>query len=98
MRSMLETPGARLKLLLELRRRGLYVHMHAYEYILGYGGRIVGVVLLEPWRGTAELYAGEELPPEVLALLRGALREVDPHVKLLVVSTRVERPGRGAPG
>ncbi len=98
MKSALETPSARLKLLLELRRRGLYVHMHAYEYILGYGGRIVGVMLLEPWKSTAELYVREELPPEVLALLRGALREVDPRVELLVVPTRVGRLGRDAPG
>ncbi|UNQ73374.1 hypothetical protein [Infirmifilum sp. NZ] len=80
--SPLELPGARLRLLEALRRRGLYAHMHAYEYILGYRGRIVGVLLVEPRRLSATLYSADKTPEELPALVREALAEVDPSVRL----------------
>jgi len=80
--SPLELPGARLRLLEALRRRGLYAHMHAYEYILGYRGRIVGVLLVEPRRLSDTLYAADKPPEELPALVREALAEVDPSVRL----------------
>jgi len=86
--SALELPGTRLRLLEALKRRGLYAHMHAYEYILGYRGRIVGVLLLEPRRLSATLYSADKPSEELPTLVQEALAEVDPSIRLELKPTR----------
>lgn len=55
---------------------------HAYEYLLGYGGEIVGVLLLEPSRRKATLHlrSGAEGRREVIEKVAEALAAVDQGV------------------
>jgi len=77
----------RLRLAWMLRERGVYVRLHAYEYLLGYGGMILGVLLLEPSRGSASLFLrGEGENAERLAEIVGdVLGRLDPGLRLSVV-------------
>lgn len=84
MRSLLELHQSRLRLLQELKRRGLYARWHAYEYLLGYKGEIVGVLLLEPSRLRATLYLRRGAAGEVAEIVGEALRAVDQAVELEV--------------
>ncbi|MEZ0346342.1 MAG: hypothetical protein ABWK01_07315 [Infirmifilum sp.] len=86
MHSPLELQSARQLLLYLLRSSGFYVHMHAYEFLLGYDGRLIGVLLLEPSRRKATLYANEGLTSqEAIKKLKGVLRQVDPALLLSVI-------------
>lgn len=77
---------ARVELAQGLRRRGFYVRWHAYEFLLGYRGRLVGTLLLEPSRGKATLYCRRGTPlEEVRGAVEEALGEVAGAVELDVV-------------
>lgn len=77
--------AARIELARKLRERGFYVRWHAYEFLLGYRGRLVGTLFLEPSRRRATLYCKRGAPlAEIEQALRGALSEVAEGVKLEV--------------
>ncbi|GEM_PF-4099809 len=75
---------ARLRLVEELRRRGVYVRWHAFEFLLAYRGRIAGVLLLEPSRGGCTLYC-RSCPPGLVQQVRDALRAAGVDAELRVV-------------
>lgn len=77
---------ARIELAQKLRERGFHVRWHAYEFLLGYRGRLIGTLLLEPSRGRATLYCRRGTPlAEVERALREAVGEVAGGVELEVV-------------
>ncbi|AKG38356.1 hypothetical protein MA03_02435 [Infirmifilum uzonense] len=85
MSSKLAIAVNRLRLAHELRRRGVYVRMHAYEYLLGYKGRIAGVLLLEPTRNRASLYlVSGATQTDLEMIVEEALRQIEPGVQLAV--------------
>jgi len=82
----LSSVAARIELARKLRERGFYVRWHAYEFLLGYRGQLVGTLLLEPSRGRATLYCTKGAPlAEIERALREAVGEVAGGVKLEVV-------------
>ena len=81
----LSKPAARIELARRLRERGFYVRWHAYEFLLGYRGRLVGTLFLEPSKGRATLYCRRGAPlTEIERALREALSEVAGGVELEV--------------
>uniref|UniRef100_A0A7C3SL05 Uncharacterized protein n=1 Tax=Thermofilum pendens TaxID=2269 RepID=A0A7C3SL05_THEPE len=83
---MLSVSG-RLRLVEELRRRGLYVRWHAFEFLLAHKGRIAGVLLLEPSRGGCTLYC-RSCPADLVQRVRDALRAAGLDAELRVVEVR----------
>jgi len=78
-------PDERLGLLYLLREKGFYVHMHAYEYLVGLDGRLAAVVLLEPLRCRVEIYGVPGAPPEGLRVLAEVISEKFPGVEVDVI-------------
>jgi hypothetical protein len=77
--------AARIELVRKLRDRGFYVRWHAYEFLLGYRGRLVGALFLEPSKGRATLYCKRGAPlAEIQRAPREALSEVAGGVELEV--------------
>jgi len=77
----------RIKLAKMLKRYGLYVRMHAYEYLLGFRNHIIGVLLLEPWKGMAYIYLNDSfnvLEENVVATLSSLLKSIDPNISVFV--------------
>jgi len=64
----------RMKLVNALRRRGVYVRWHAFEFLLGWRGRIAGVLLLEPLKKKSSLYC-ISFCEELLGVVRESLKE-----------------------
>ena len=79
--------SSRLRLVEELRRRGLYVRWHAFEFLLAYRGRIAGVLLLEPSRGSCTLYC-RSCPADLVKQVEEALAEAGVNAALRVVELR----------
>jgi hypothetical protein len=77
----------RVRLAWMLRERGVYVRLHAYEYLLGFEGRILGVLLLEPSRGVASLYLSErsEASDRLVGIVDEVLGGFPPRLSLRVV-------------
>jgi len=79
-------PDERLTLLYSLKKAGFYVRMHAYEYVLGYAGSIIGVLALHPGETAATLYlnkyarSGSE--HAVLSVLRSIRDDVKVEVRM----------------
>ena len=48
--------ACRCELAKKLKQNGFYVRMHAYDYLLGKNGRIIGVLTIEPTNDTVYLY------------------------------------------
>lgn len=65
---------SRMKLVRALRKRGVYVRWHAFEFLLGWQGRIAGVLLLEPLEKRCSLYCISSCE-ELLEVVRDSLRE-----------------------
>ncbi|HDD34199.1 MAG TPA: hypothetical protein ENG30_03505 [Thermofilaceae archaeon] len=84
----------RLELAALLRARGLYVRWHAYEYLLGLDGRIVGVLLLEPTKRVAWLYMARHVPrtaqEEVAKTVSSIIKELDPDMRIKVLRLSLE--------
>jgi hypothetical protein len=77
--------AARIELARKLRDKGFYIRWHAYEFLLGYRGRLVGTLFLEPSKGRATLYCRRGAPlTEIERALREALSEVAGGVELEV--------------
>jgi hypothetical protein len=85
--SELSVAWNRVRLAWMLRERGVYVRLHAYEYLLGFGGRILGVLLLEPSRGVASLYLSErsEASDRLVGIVDEVLGGFPPRLSLRVV-------------
>ncbi len=77
----LRSPEGRLRLLLELRKRGFRVRMHAYEYLVADESGFAAIILLEPWAGRAELLELKEGAADEVA---GAVTSVDPSIRVVV--------------
>lgn len=84
----------RLELVRELRRSNFYVRWHAYEFLLGYGGRLVGVLLLEPSRSRATLYCRRDAPLEEIekAVRKSLAAAAAGRVELIVRVEDVDKP------
>lgn len=80
------SPRTRLELASRLRARGFHVRLHAYELLLGFRGRILGVLLLEPGYGKATLFLSPAAGSlgEPLEALREELGKVYPDLALVV--------------
>ena len=77
----------RIKLARMLRRCGLYVRMHAYEYLLGFRSCIIGVLLIEPWNEIAYVYLNEtfNVPvKDIVATLSSLLKSIDPYINISI--------------
>jgi len=81
---VLRTYEGRLRLLFRLREAGFLVRMHAYEYIVGDGRRLVAILLLEPWARRADILdlRGSR---EGVARIANIVREVDPSMEVRVI-------------
>ncbi|MEM1509810.1 MAG: hypothetical protein QXY49_00615 [Thermofilaceae archaeon] len=84
---MLSTLKSRLALVQELRKRGFYVRWHAYEFLLGYNGRLIGTLLLEPSKGKANLFL-IEYSGVVIQLVKEAVEVAGGMVKLEVFTLK----------
>ncbi len=74
----------RYAVLYSLRKAGYYVHMHAYEYVIGDYRRLIAVLLLEPLSCKAEIYPVPGSPREKLESLIKVLNRVMPGIKVVV--------------
>lgn len=81
------SPEGRLSLLQELRRRGFYVRMHAYEYLVADRTGFLAILLLEPSAGSATVVDLRGSKGEISAIVDSVLA-VDPQI-----SIRMRRPG-----
>lgn len=70
----------RLELLEKLKRRGAYVRMHAYEYLIGNGSSFYAILLLEPWNGRAILKVLKR--GGLLEEIERAVLEIDPELRI----------------
>ncbi len=84
---MLSTVRSRLAMVQELRKRGFYVRWHAYEFLLGYGGRLIGTLLLEPSKGKASLFL-REYSEAAVRLVKEAVEAAGGEVELEVLALR----------
>ncbi len=81
LRSPLLSPEGRLSLLQELRRRGFYVRMHAYEYLVGDEREFLCIILLEPHQGEATVV---RLRRRAVNRIVEAIKSVDPGIHIVV--------------
>ncbi len=79
--SPLIMPGERLRLLRELRERGFYVRMHAYEYLVGDDRGFLSIILLEPHKGEATIL---RLRRKAVNQIVEAVTSVDPGIRIVV--------------
>ena len=67
-----------------LKDSGFYVRRHAYEYIIGYGGTILGV--MEVLSSSFTLYFNAEVKGEFWKVFRklvGIIRNFDPNATVI---------------
>ena len=81
LRSPLASPEGRLSLLQELRRRGFYVRMHAYEYLVGDEREFLCIILLEPQTGGATVL---QLRRRAANRITEAIKSVDPGIRIII--------------
>jgi len=79
----------RLKLLYRLKEDNFYVRMHAYEYIVGTGDRIVAIIFLEPSRNLAEVLQLERASKCDIERVVTAIKDLDPTIRVIVKSPKV---------
>ncbi|MDK2463875.1 MAG: hypothetical protein QI223_03750 [Candidatus Korarchaeota archaeon] len=79
--SPLIMPGERLRLLRELRERGFYVRMHAYEYLVGDNRGFLSIILLEPREGEATILRLRRMAVNQIV---EAITSVDPGIRIVV--------------
>jgi len=72
----------RLELLYKLKDNGFYVRMHAYEYIVGTGDRIVTIILLEPNRNVVEVLRLERASDRDIERVITTIKSLDPNVRV----------------
>lgn len=84
---MLSTVKSRLTLLHELKKRGFYVRWHAYEFLLGYEGKLIGALLLEPSRSKANLFLREG-SEAIVRLIKEAVEVAGDRVELEVFAPK----------
>ena len=82
--NLLSLLRTRLALLEALRGRGFYVRMHAYEYLIGDGAKLVALLLLEPWVSKGELIRLRGASEAVVKEIVSSVKEVDPGLRLVV--------------
>ncbi len=92
-KSPLVSPEGRLALLQEFRRRGLYVRMHAYEYLIADEGGFVAILLLEPSEGRATLL---DLRGTELTSVLEAISAIDPGLRVQVEQRTSRRGSNGS--
>ncbi|RLE89886.1 MAG: hypothetical protein DRJ49_01590 [Thermoprotei archaeon] len=66
----------RLRLHYLLRQNGFYSRIHAYEYLLGFKGSIIGIMVVDPTTNIATLYTHVKLESQVVNRLRECIRAV----------------------
>jgi len=49
-------PENRVKMLIKLREMGFVARLHAYEYVIGNGKKIVGIFMLRPEKCILEIF------------------------------------------
>ena len=81
--SPLIMPGERLRLLRELRERGFYVRMHAYEYLVGDDRGFLSIIFLEPLERRATILRLRRNAEAVDRIVR-AITGVDPGIRIVV--------------
>lgn len=74
----------RLELLHKLKEESFYVRMHAYEYIVGTGDKIIVIVLLEPNRNVVEVLRLERANNNDVKRIVATIKNLDPNVKVNV--------------
>lgn len=55
-RFQISLPDNRIKILSKLRERRLVARLHAYEYVIGNGKKIIGVFILRPEKCILEVF------------------------------------------
>ena len=70
------SPMNRQRLHYLLKQSGFYSRMHAYEYLIGFRGSIIGVMIVSPERDTATLYTHVELEPQIIEKLKNCIEAV----------------------
>jgi len=76
----------RWKLAKALREKGFYVRMHAYEYLVGDGRKLLAIVLLEPRLNKAYLYALDEN----IERIADTIKSIEPSVKIMIRRVCIE--------
>ncbi len=86
MKSILELYKYRVKLAQSLRRRGFYVRMHAYEYLLGFKGHLAGVLLLEPRELKATFFPVPNIKDIdiIISLVEDVIINIDPKTSFII--------------
>lgn len=69
-----------------MRNRGVYVRWHAFEFLLGWRGRIAGVLLLEPLKQQITLYCSAYCE-ELMEVVKTSLKEAGLNGELVVRSS-----------
>ena len=78
----------RLKLLFCLKESGFYVRMHAYEYLIGYNGKLIGLILLEPRFNRVILNFFEKIDTKILVSILTCIRKISPQINIEEIAER----------
>jgi len=85
LKSSLSLYEKRLKLLWELKKRGFYVRMHAYEYLIGDGDRFKVLLFLEPELERAILKILDNSVARTRKTIEEVLFSIDPRIRVEVI-------------
>jgi len=72
----------RLKLLYKLKEKNFYVRMHAYEYIVGTGDKMVAIILLEPNKNSVDILKLKRSKGWEIKEIISTIKSLDPCVKI----------------
>jgi len=79
----------RIELLSYLKEKGFYVRMHAYEYLVGYGGKLLGIIFLDTINCRVEVFAVPGVEERMLRRLVEMLSSKYPDVGVEVYGLSV---------
>ncbi len=85
LKSPLSLYEKRLELLWELKKRGFYVRMHAYEYLIGDGDKFKALIFLEPELERAILKILDDSVVETRKAIEEVLFNIDPGIRVEVI-------------
>ena len=65
------------------------MRLHAYEYLLGFAGRIRGVLVLEPSHRKAFLYLSHRDPEseQLAEIVKDEVHMIDPNIEFITIWT-----------
>ncbi len=82
-----ESIEKRYELLKLLKSEGMYVRWHAYEYLIGYKGKLVCLILLEPMnkRVLIKKFKWSNFSNEAFEIIKDKITSIDKKIKIEII-------------